>query len=966
MKKRFLLLSLSIIATLAASGKEYRYDTVPNDLCKARIYTLENGLKVYLTAYADEPRVQTYIAVRVGGKNDPPEATGLSHYLEHILFKGTSGFGTSDYAKEKPLLDDVERRYEVYRTTTDELERKVIYRQIDSVSGLAAQYAIANEYDKLMSAIGASGSNAFTSNDATVYQENIPSNQVENWAKIQADRFTTPVIRLFHTELETVYEEKNMSLTNDSRKVYEAMLAGLFPHHPYGTQTVLGTQDHLKNPSITNIKEHLEKYYVPNNMAICMSGDFDHDTVIAIVDRYFGKLKRKEVEPLQTLPEDMMPPMQEKTVYGPEAESIAIGFRFAGAASEDADMLTLLDMALMNGHAGLIDLNITQQQKLLRATSQVIGLADYQALLLQATPKQGQTLDDAKALLFEQLEKLKDGEFEDWLLKAVITDFRLSTIQGLESNAARAMSFVSAFTDGVAWRERVERIDRMEKITKQQLVKFANERLGNSYVAVYKRTGKDPDEKKIDKPEITPVHLNRNAESRFLTEIKSSQVKPIEPVFLDFTKDLSKLQVKSGVEVLYKHNSENELFELLYVFDMGGNHDRELPLAASYLKYLGTDRYTAAQLKQEFYRQGSSLTVSSPGGERFYVSLSGLSSNMTASLSLLEHLLAHAQASEEAYANLVEDNLKSRANAKLNQSTTFSRLRSYGVYGAFSPATNILSEEQLRQLKPQALVEKIHELTSYQHRIFYYGPERSDAIAAILNSRHKTPETLKKLPAEAAFTEQPTNTGKALFAHYDAKQIYLVMLSKLGKYDKSLVPAVTLFNEYFSGSMNAIVFQELREARGLAYSADAGYSLPSRLDRSSYMFAFIGTQTDKMGEAASVFNAILNDMPESEAAFKLAQDAIIQRLRTERITKAGVLRAYDAAQKMKLDYDIRRDVFEKVPTMTLTDLKVFQQARVKNLPYTYCILGDENSVDFEVMKTFGTVEKLTQEQIFGY
>lgn len=963
MKKSLLILSFSI-AALSAFGKTYKYDTAPNDPLKARIYTLDNGLKVYLTAYAEEPRIQTYIAVRVGGKNDPPETTGLSHYLEHILFKGTSSFGTSDYAKEKPLLDDVERRYEVYRTTTDELQRKVIYRQIDSVSGLAAQYAIANEYDKLMSAIGASNTNAYTSEDATVYQENIPSNQIENWAKIQAERFANPVIRLFHTELETVYEEKNMSLTRDVNKVYEAVFAGLFPHHPYGTQTILGTQEHLKNPSITNIKSHLKRYYVPNNMAVCMSGDFNPDTAIAIIDRYFGGFKRREVAPLQASAEQAIMSVQEKTVYGREAESVAIGFRFAGAASEDADMLKLLDMVLMNGKAGLIDLNIAQQQKLLRASSQPVEQADYQALLLQATPKQGQTLEDAKALLLEQVEKLKNGEFEDWLLQAVITDFRLNTIQGMESNPARAGAFVSAFTNGIAWKDAVKSIDRMERITKQQLVKFANERLGNNYVVVYKRTGKDPNEKKIDKPEITPVQLNRDAESDYLTQVKNTPVQPIEPVFLDFKKDLSKLKLKSGVEVLYKQNRENELFELLYVFDMGADHDRELPAAASYLTYLGTDRYTAEQLKQEFYKQGSSFNVSS-SGRRMYVSLSGLSSNMTASLELFEHLLARAQVNENAYANLVDDMLKSRANAKLNQSANFSRLLTYATYGAFSPATNILSEEQLKQLNPQTLVDKIRGLTGYKHRVFYYGPERDADIVATLNSHHQTPKRLKNLPAEAAFKEQPTG-GKVLFAHYDAKQVYLTMSSKLGKYDKALAPVVTLYNEYFGGSMNAIVFQELREARGLAYSASAQYALPSRLDRSIYMSAVIATQTDKMGEAVEVFNAILNDMPESEAAFKVAQKGIVERLRTERITKAGVLWAYDAAQRMKLTYDIRRDVFEKVPAMTLGDLKIFQQKHVKNLPYTYCILGDENAVDFEKMSTFGAVEKLTQEQLFGY
>ncbi|MDR0414118.1 MAG: insulinase family protein [Prevotellaceae bacterium] len=961
-----------LAAVFTASGKEYKYDTVPNDPLKARIYTLDNGLKVYLTAYADEPRVRACIVVRVGAKNDPPKATGLSHSLEHLLFKGTSRFGTSDYAKEKPLLDDIERRYEVYRTTTDELQRKAIYRQIDSVSGLAAQYAIANEYSKLMSAIGANYYNAFTDYDATCYQENFPSNQIESWAKIQVERFSDPVIRLFHTEMEAIYEEKNRALTYDNNKVYEAMLAGLFPHHPYGRQTVIGEQEHLKNPSITNVKEHFRRYYVPNNMAVCMSGDFDCDTAIAIIDRYFGRMKKREVEPLQAAQEDLVMPMKEKTVYGFE-DKITIGFRFAEPASEDADMLALLNTALSNNSAGLIDLNIVQQQKLLSASSEVVRLADCQALLLQAKPRQGQTLDEAKSLLLEQLEKLKNGEFEEWLLKAGIANLRLSDMREMESNAARAKAFATSFAEDVEWRDRVERFDRMEKITKQQLVKFANERIGNCYVVVYKRSQKDPNEPKmIEKPEITPVRLNRDAESDFLTQVKSTPVKPIEPVFLDFKKDLSKLKTQSGVKTLYKQNTENERFMLACVFNMGTNHDRELYPAISYLKHLGTDRYTAAQLRQEFYRQGVEFDVSL-NDDNISLSLNGLSSGMEASLALLEHLLAHAQANEEVYANLVNDMLASRANVKRDQAVNLTRLHAYAVYGAFSPATNILSEDELRQLKPQALVDKIHGLTSYHHRIFYYGPQHEEDVIAVLNRHHKTPKPLKALPSEATFTEQPTTADRTLFVPYDNKLALFMMVSKLDAFDKSLFPLATLYNEYFNGGssggssgIGSIVFQELREARGLAYTASAEYVQPNRPDRSAYMQAEVSTQADKVGDAVAVFRTILTDMPESEATFKAAQDAVIRRLRTQRITKARVLWAYDEMKRMKVRYDIRRDVFDKIPTMTLEDLKAFQQEHIKNLHYTYCILGDENSIDFGKLKTLGTVEKLSREQIFGY
>ena len=309
--KQFFVTTLAVILTgmfTAANCKgpsaKSDYETVDGDPLKTRIYTLDNGLKVYMSVNKEAPRIQTYIAVRVGGKNDPAETTGLAHYFEHLMFKGTTHFGTSNYEAEKPLLDEIERLFEVYRKTTDEVERKALYRQIDSISNKASQYAIPNEYDKLMAAIGATGTNAYTNFDVTCYTEDIPSNQIENWAKIQADRFQNSVIRGFHTELEAVYEEYNMGLASDARTVIDTLRSMLFFNHPYGTQSVIGTQQHLKNPSITNIKRYYETWYVPNNMAICLSGDFDPDEMIAIIKKYFGNMKPNDSLPKPTFKEE--------------------------------------------------------------------------------------------------------------------------------------------------------------------------------------------------------------------------------------------------------------------------------------------------------------------------------------------------------------------------------------------------------------------------------------------------------------------------------------------------------------------------------------------------------------------------------------------------------------------------------------------------------------------------------------
>ena len=966
LKLSCLSLFLALVMSSCSSQKKYSYETVPNDPLKARIYTLDNGLKVYLTVNKETPRIQTFIAVRVGGKNDPAETTGLAHYFEHLMFKGTDKYGTQDYAAEKPLLDQIEQQFEIYRQTTDEAERKAIYHTIDSLSYEASKYAIPNEYDKLMAAIGSSGSNAYTWYDQTVYQEDIPSNQIENWAKIQADRFENNVIRGFHTELEAVYEEKNMSLTRDNSKVQEAIFSSLFPKHPYGTQTVLGTQENLKNPSITNIKNYYKQWYVPNNMAICMSGDLDPDETIALIDKYFGGLKPNPELPKLNLPkEDPITAPIVKEVLGPDAESVALAWRFPGLASKDFEVLQVVSQVLYNGKAGLIDLDLNQQQKVLNSYGYPMGLADYSAFILGGLPKQGQTLEEVKDLLLNEIKKLRAGEFDEKMLQANINNFKLYELQSMESNEGRADIFVNSFINGTNWKDEVTAIDRMAKLTKEDIVAFADKYLKeDNYAVVYKKQGKDPNEKKMTKPEITPIVSNRDVASPFLTSIQENAVKPIEPVFLDFKKDMSQLTAKSDIPVLYKQNTTNDLFQLIYVFDMGNNNDKALGTAFDYLEYLGTSDMTPEELKSEFYRLACTFYVS-PGNERTYVVLSGLNENMPAAMQLFEKLLADAN--KEAYNNLVGDILKARADAKLNQGQNFSRLMNYAMYGPKSPATNLLTEAELASMNPQELVDRIHNQNNYKHRILYYGPSSSKDLLATIDQYHQVPATLKDIPAGNEFSYLETPATKVLVAPYEAKQIYMAQISNLDKkYDPAIEPTRELYNEYFGGGMNSIVFQEMRETRGLAYSAWAGIMPPSYLKYPYTIRTQIATQNDKMIDAVNTFNDIINNMPESEAAFKLAKEGLINRMRTDRIIKSDIIWTYINAQDLGQSVDPRIKLYNDVQTMTLKDIVDFQKEWVKGRTYVYCILGDKKDLDMNKLKAVGPIEELTQEQIFGY
>jgi len=946
---------------------ENNYETVKGDPLKARIYTLDNGLKVYLTSYADAPRVQTNIAVRAGSKNDPAHATGLAHYLEHMLFKGTDVFGSLDFEKEAPMLDQIEALYEEYRSyeMSDTTNRHRVWSQIDSISGEAAKYAIANEYDKMVTGLGAKGTNAYTSFDKTVYINDIPSNQIEKWLKLEAERFRFPAFRLFHTELEAVYEEKNRGLDSDGRKLFESLFDGLFPNHQYGQQTTIGTIEHLKNPSLTEIRKYFNKYYVPNNMAICLSGDFDYDETIRLINKYWKGFERKQDPTFQVVKEEPIAEPVFKEVYGPEAERLYVGYRFDGANTNDATMLTMVDMVLSNSAAGLIDLNLNQAQKIIGGGCFPYVLKDYSMHGFYGSPKQGQSLEEVKDLLLSQIEEVKKGNFEDWLVDAIISDLKLSQIEKLESNAGRANEFVEAFILDISWKDYQNEISELEKITKQDVIDFANARYTENYVVAYKRNGEDTSVIKVVKPAITPVSVNREDQSDFLVNLLAEEAKDIDPVFLDFDKDIQKSNV-GDISLVYKENTENERFKLNYILDMGKDHDKRLALAVDYLKFLGTSDMTPGDKAKEFYKLGCELSVRC-SADKIQITLSGLANNFDESVQLFETILANAVVDEEALVELKATKLKERSDAKLNRQTILWRaMGNYAKYGDNSSFMNILSEEELNDITSNELVDLIHNLTTYKHRILYYGPESIAEVASELERLHINKTNLKEIPAKKKFLEQTMDRPMVYVVDYDMKQAEVMILSRGSKLNMNEYSQIKFHNEYFGGGMSSIVFQEMRESKALAYSVYSTYTFPRDTNTSHYLMSYIGTQADKLSEAMLGMSELLNVMPESESNMKNAKEAIEQKIRTERLTKSKVLSEYEKAQKLGINYDVRKDLYEAVQDFDMNSLKDFHNSHISSGTRVVMVLGSKEDLDLEILKEYGEIKHLTLEDVFGY
>ncbi|MDR2121910.1 MAG: insulinase family protein [Flavobacteriaceae bacterium] len=939
----------------------YVYESVTNDTSKSRIYTLKNGLKVYLSQNDDEPRIQTYIPVRTGSANDPSDNTGLAHYLEHMMFKGTSKIGTLNWEEEAKLLAQISELYEQHKKEKNPEKKKEIYRKIDKISQEASKYAIANEYDKLISELGASGTNAHTWLDETVYKNNIPSNELERWLFVEKERFSELVLRLFHTELEAVYEEFNRAQDTDGRLVNYELMDALFPAHPYGQQTTLGKSEHLKNPSMEAIHKYYETYYVPNNMAVILVGDLDFDYTIRLVDSYFGNFQYKELPAAKKIVEKPLTSVVRRVVKSPSSERLQIAFRTKGAGTKEALYVKMVDMILNNSGAGLIDININQKQKAQEAGSGASFFTEYGMHVLYGTPKEGQTLEQVEQLLLEQLEEIKKGNFDNWLIKSIVTNLKTQRIKRWDTADGVATQMYNAFIQEQSWQSVLNQFNELNKITKKDIIKFANDFYKDNYVTVYKEKGVNDKLVRVDNPKITPIVLNRTDQSEFYKKFSQLPEKDIQPQFIDY-KSLIKTETIENTSFSYIKNKNNELGELYYIFDFGSDNNKELALALNYLELLGTDKYSKSKLEQEFYRLGVDYHIGVQN-DLIYFRLQGIEKNLPEGIALLEHLLTHPNANSEIYQNYVQTILKARKNSKLNKQSILNALVQYARFGENNRIRNAISETDLLNKKPLELIDLIKELPNYKHEIFYYGSNKSAIQKAIL--KYHNFGQGKEYPFPVPYKEQ-VSEGSLYFAPYDMVQAEILFQSRGEKFNVSKIPLARVFGVYFGRGLSSIVFQEIRESKSLAYSAYAAYSVAEEKDKYDFISSYIGTQANKLPQAVDAMNELMNNMPEIEKQFENARKGALKQIASNRITKANIYWSYLAAKKRDLDYDVRKDIYTKIRTLQLSDLRDFFTKEIKGKKYNVALIGKKESLDWNAVKKLGKVKELTLDELFNY
>jgi predicted Zn-dependent peptidase len=964
MQNLFLLLALLTSAALQLTAQR-SFTVAPNDGTNTRLFVLDNGLRVYISPLRDQPRVHTLLHVRVGSKNDPADATGLSHYLEHMLFKGTDSLGTIDYRQERVLVDTIEQLFEIYRETTDSTQRAALYHSIDSLSTLAAQFAVPNEYDRVMAALGVTGSNAFTTEDATVYIGDVPSNRLPMFLEVEAERFRNPVLRLFHTELEAVYEEKNMSLDSDSDLAYDTLMRSVFPKHPYGTQSTLGTIEHLKNPSMVAIRRHFDTYYIPNNMALILVGDVDYDSALAMVEATLGRLRAGEPPPHaapSALVELNNRPIIEKSVVGPEAESVTIAFQLPPARFRDIPALIMADALLSNSVTGLIDINLKQTQRVLDASAYINLMTDHSVHILEGKPSPGQTLEEVRDLLLEQIEILRTGPINVDDMQAIVRNRRKQELQAKTSRHGRAYSILQPHLIGVPWPRYVNLTNELSTINEAQIRDVVDRYYDSNYVVVFKRSGARGIDQSITKPAITPLELGADTSSVFAQRILSIPATPVAPVFSDWSKDFEQGALNRGANYVLARKPGDSLVRLGFSIPVGYRHERALRHAFAYAQFVGTEQRSAAELARARY--GVALDVqTSVSANETWIELSCLRSTLDEALTIVAEQFGQCVVDTAAWSRYVENVVQERSDARNNPDQLFAALRAYARFGDDSPARTDLTSDELRALDPNSLVAYVRSIFSTKHTVYAYGDVRVEDILRS-TARLYTGVAFRSAPLRRPLRPRMIKEQEVLVLNHDMVQAQVgmtgVVADRMTLADEG---QVALVNAYLNGGMGSIIFQRLREAKALAYSASGNIS--GQMDSAAVRFvgAFIGTQADKLIDAIDGMREIFSVFPAVPSAFESGKANVVSEYETERIVGWDALITYKWLRLLGHGENTAPTLYSAAKATTFDTMRKAYERYVRGRLRSMFIVGSIDKLDMAALRKYGAVRTITADDV---
>ncbi|MBL4684785.1 MAG: insulinase family protein, partial [Nannocystaceae bacterium] len=922
------------------------------------IHRLSNGMTVYISTDRQKPRFSAWIGTRAGSRHDPANSTGLAHYLEHMLFKGTDDYGTLDAKAEAPHVQRVAELYDELRETDNAARRKAIFKSIDQETQQQAKYAVPNEISRTYSSLGIEGTNAFTSNEQTVYIGDIPANRLQQWAKLEGERFADPVFRLFYPELEAVYEEKNLSMDRPSSRLFQTLELALFPEHPYGTQPTIGLVDHLKTPAYGDMVEYFKRWYVPNNMAIVLAGDIDAKTALPVLEAAFGGLKPKLIP--ATLPGKIVPLKGRvaRTVLADGEESTWLAWPTVEIAHKDKAALAVMDLVLDDARVGLLNVELELTQKVPSAGSWNSNLREAGYFSVTARARQGQTPEQLEQLLLGVIGKLKAGEFSQADVDSAKLSKQVSRKRQLEWPQVRASRMMSSFVTHRSWDAVLAADKAFDAVSRADIIGVANKYLGDNFVAVHRKKGAHTIAK-IEKPTITPVEIDPSRESPFITELMAMKTPLMTPEWVVEGQHYAHKKLRTGTMIAAK-NTRNDTFSVTYRMDRGYRKEPLLCYALDLFEISGGAGLSAEKLQKELYALGSQVYTTC-NAERSAVVVSGLDSKQDETLALLDKWIA-APSFDDAMLERHLDNVISERRDELEEDRTLtSALDQYAKFGRDSAWLQQPSNAKLARAKPVHLAKLITGWFDYRHRTLYFGPRDAEMAAEAVvrgSGRKRTGPTQTR-------HYRHTKASEIYFLHKEVAKANVRFVMPRGPLPREQRPAALLFSEYLSGSMSSLVFQEIRESRGLAYSAYSRFTWGSTTKDESGLLGYMSTQADKVPVAVETFLGLLRAEDIAPERIASAKASLDQGYRSSRIDPRWVVSWVEDWDELGEKSDPRAWEWKSVQKLALADAKKFAK-QFRDTPVVVAIVGDRDRVGLEALGKIGKVNEVKAASLFSY
>lgn len=937
------------------------------DVLKVKEFVLENGLTVWINEDHTEPMVYGAVVVKAGAKDSPN--TGIAHYFEHIMFKGTGKIGSTDYDSEKVWLDSIAVKYDELAATKDIDERREIQKEINSLSIKAAEYAIPNEFSRLISQFGGSKLNAFTSFDITAYHNEFSPQYFRQWAELNSERLMDPVFRLFQSELETVYEEKNMYDDTMGMLAMNKLLERVAAPHPY-MYPILGSTESLKNPSLSDMNRFFEQYYVANNMGLILAGDIVAEEVLPILEETFGRIRRGDLPEREYQMPRPLEGVEKFEVKFPIPMVKAAAFVWHGVPANHPDQMALnIAAALLNNEngTGLLD-ELMVSKKVMAAAVMNMSMNDAGALGMIVVPKLVfQSLSSAKSLVMEQMNRIKRGDFDENVMRSIVLELKRSNLQQLENINTRSSLMINLLAQGKSWDEYIAQISSIDNYTKEDIVKIANKYFTGDYLDVKKKSGNYPKEH-LQKPPFAPIiPKNRDAKSQYALALEEVEVSDIPPKFIDFDRDVVTYDLSPLTRLYLTDNKINDIFTLSIVYGKGAKESKLLSPLSSYLTYLGTEEKSFEIFRSSLQQIGATLTFETTG-DYFVANISGFDDKFEETLALAAEFLVKAKGDKKQLSQLADAKKVELKGMKESPDMLADALFQWVVYGDNSSYLNRLSYSELKDLTVDRLMSEFRAIQQVECDIHYCGKLIPEKVVSAVRKYVDIEGVDVKSNSPTYKEKKVYNESVVYFVNTPKSQQSIINIYALGGENDDLREKhiANLLTFYMSGGMSSIVFQEIREFRSLAYRTSLSYTLSpyKYLNKPATIKGLLSTQNDKAIEAIEVMNSIIRDMPQKPERLEAAKQEIVNNIYASYPAFRSISREIARYKKSGLDQDPNIALIAALEDITMDDLMAFYRENMQSNTLVYLVVGNEKNLDMEGLSKFGKVIKIKAEEVY--